>query len=193
LIRDFFKQPHHIFVGRLPDGTVMDEWPRYDDDDFRAFLTHYRKLRAKRDATNLFSIINLLWQKGDPADHKDLAFFRSEIIEEGKGWWRATLREPNGDQILLMHEDLEDLILNAEVFHPDLEKRKTLDRLLGNSSLVKAVAFWNYLRFARTVAGYAQKAAEVIRQRGYLNPATASEKSQAAQCDHAGTALSCES
>src|SRR5689334_2121070 len=68
-IRDFHKQPHHIFVGKLPDGRVMDEYPRYDDDDFRSLMTHYRKLRLKREPTYLFDIMNLLKIKGNPDDH----------------------------------------------------------------------------------------------------------------------------
>ena len=58
-MREFFDQPHHIFVGKLPDGTVKDEWPRYDDDDFRAFLTHYRKLRFEGE-TKFERIVNLV-------------------------------------------------------------------------------------------------------------------------------------
>jgi len=67
-IRTFFDQAHHIFVGTLPDGRVVNEYPRYDDDDFRAFLTHYRKLRSQREPTQLFRIMNMLKSKGDEAD-----------------------------------------------------------------------------------------------------------------------------
>jgi flavin reductase (DIM6/NTAB) family NADH-FMN oxidoreductase RutF len=53
LIRTFSQQSHHIFVGTLPDGRVVNEYPRYDDDDLRAFLTHYRKLRMEGERTCL--------------------------------------------------------------------------------------------------------------------------------------------
>ena len=28
---DLSKQSHHIFVGTLPDGRVVNEYPRYDE------------------------------------------------------------------------------------------------------------------------------------------------------------------
>ena len=83
LIRTFFDQPHHIFVGTLPDGRVVDEYPRYDDEDFRSFLTRYRKLRLNDEPTQLNCIINILKWKGNPADRSILDYLRNEIKEEG--------------------------------------------------------------------------------------------------------------
>src|ERR1700730_6691750 len=92
-ILDFPKQSHHIFVGTLPDGRVVNEYPRYDDDDFRAFLTHYRKLRPRSNnkPTELLGILGLLELKGDPADLVLLNHFKTEIEEEGRGWWGAMI------------------------------------------------------------------------------------------------------
>src|SRR5437899_7562638 len=61
--------PHHIFIGRLPNGQTVDEYPRYDEDDLRSFLgTHYRKLRMNDEDTCLFKIMKLLVRKGHPDD-----------------------------------------------------------------------------------------------------------------------------
>ncbi len=157
-------------MGTLPDGRVVDEYPRYDDDDFRAFLTHYRKLRPRSNnrPTELVPVIELLESKGDPRDLTTLQHFKNEIAEEGLSWWGAVLKDERGENALLTQEGLEHLILNGEVFHSDVDKKQTLRRVIGNLSLTKAVAFLNYLRFARTVVSYAQKAAALIRQRGYL-------------------------
>jgi hypothetical protein len=165
-IVDLPKQPHHIFVGKLPDGRVVDEYPRYDDDDFRAFLTHYRKLRAKRDnPTQLFQIMNLL-KREDPADRPLLDHFKHEINEEEKGWWGAVRREEGREPILITQSELEDLILNGEVFHLAPDKEKELAQVIGGAQLTKAVAFFNYLRLVRNVIHYAQRTAELIVQRG---------------------------
>ena len=53
----------------------------------------------------------------------------------------------------LTQEWLEDRILNGEVFHSDLKKKHQLARVTGTIPLPKAVAFLNYMRFARTVLG----------------------------------------
>jgi hypothetical protein len=167
-ILGFSKQFHHISVGTLPDGRVVDEYPRYDDDDLRAFLGHYRKLRLEREPTNLFGVLKLLKREGDENDRALLDQFKSSIKEEGRSWWGATLRDENGDKTFLTQEELEDLILNGEVSHSDLCKGETLTRVIGNIPLPKAIAFLNSLRFARTVVGFAQKTADLIRQKGYL-------------------------
>jgi hypothetical protein len=168
LLVEFPKQSHHIFVGTLPDGRVVDEYPRYDHEHLLVFFTHYRKLRLEQEPTNLFAIMTLLKWKGKEPDRELLDVFKHEIKEEGRSWWGATLTDQNGDKAFLSQEGLEDLILNGEVFHSDAAKRAALRRVIGNASVPKAVAFLNYLRFARTVTGYAQRTAALIRQRGYL-------------------------
>jgi hypothetical protein len=76
----------------------MDEYPRYDDDDFRALMTHYRKLRLNGEPTNLFTIMNLLKAKGDPKDRAMFKHFKKEIGEEGQSWWgrRFAMRTSSG-------------------------------------------------------------------------------------------------
>jgi len=68
----------------------------------------------------------------------------------------------------LTQEQLEDLIINGDVFHSDTFKKDALARVIGNTALPKALAFFNYMRFARTVVQCAQKTAELIRKKGYL-------------------------
>src|SRR5439155_7039179 len=84
LMRDFDKQSHHIFMGKLSDGRVVDEYPRYDGEEVVAFLTHYRKLRVKtnRPRIDLVSIFELIQSKGDHADSGVLDHFTEEISEE---------------------------------------------------------------------------------------------------------------
>lgn len=166
-IRTFFDQPLHIFVGTLPNGRVVDEYPRYDDDDFRAFLTHYRKLRLNDEPTQLNRIINTLKWKGNSADRSILDHLKKEVIEEGRCWW-GSMHPTEGYTEELTQEWLEDRILNGEVFHSDLEKKHQLARVTGGIPLPKAVAFLSYMRFARTALGCAQKVAGLIRERGYL-------------------------
>jgi len=165
---EFSKQSHHICVGTLPDGRVMDEYPRHDIEDFRAFLTLYRKLRLGKEPTNLFRIMDILKRKGDPTDRAKLSHFKDEIDVEGKSWWGATLIDQAGVRTLLSQVSLEDLILNGDVFHTDFEKRDALKQVIGKAGISKAVAFLNYMRFVRTVLYCAQNTAELIHHRGYL-------------------------
>jgi hypothetical protein len=169
-LRTFLDQPQYILGGKLSDGRVVDEYPRYDDDDFRAFLTHYRKLRLKQDPTHLFSIMNLLKWKGNVADRGLLDQFKSEINEEGRCWW-GSMHPGEGYTDTLTQEYLEDLILYGEVIHADPQKREELARVTHNTPLPKAVALLNYMRFARTVVGCAERTASLIRERGYLTHA----------------------
>lgn len=175
-VQEIPKQSHHIFIGRLPDGRVVDEYPRYDDDDFRAFLTHYRKLRLNDEPTNLFGILKLLKWKGEEADRVLLDRLKTDIKEEGEGWWGATLQDESGDKLLVTQESLEEMILYGEVFHLDDEHKKNLEIVIGNAGLLKTVACCNYLRFLMTVVGCARKTAELIRQRGYLDAGAESQE-----------------
>jgi hypothetical protein len=163
-MRTFFDQAHHFSIGTLPDGRVVDEYPRYDDDDFRAFLTHYRKLRSVKEPTELFRIIKILKRKGTEADRSMLDCLKNEVKEEGRSWWGAM--HPHEGYIT--QQRLEDLILNGEVFHSEMQKKDELCRVIGNIPFPKAVAFFNYMRVAMTVLSYAQKVAALIRERGYL-------------------------
>jgi hypothetical protein len=165
-LRNLPKLSHHIFVGALRDGRVVDEYPRYDDDDFRAFMTHYRKLRLEQDLTNLFRIMKLLKQKGGADDMALLDHLKNEIKEEGRTWWGAVDHDENGDQKYLTQEEVEKLILYGEVIHSN--RKDDLKRVIGKNSYLKAAAFFNYMRFARTVIYCAQKMTELIRSRGYL-------------------------
>jgi hypothetical protein len=147
---------------------VVNDYPRYDDDDFRAFMTHYRKLRMEREPANLFAIMNLLKRKGSPSERATLDHFKKEIKEEGRGWWGAVIRNQNGVDEWLTQEKLEELVLYGDVSHVNLELRDRLAKVVGKAGLMKALAFFNYIRFARIVVLYAQKTAEMIRSRGYL-------------------------
>ena len=166
-VKTFHCQPQHIFMGRLADGTVVDEYPRYDDDDLRAFLTHYRKLRRKGERTELFAIIKLLKSKMTESERKMLNHLKNEIRQEGRCWW-GSMHPGEGYTKSLTQERLEDLILNGEVFHSDIEKRNDFARIGGKMPLPKAVALLNYMRFARTVLACAQRVATLIREREYL-------------------------
>jgi hypothetical protein len=166
-LRDFYKQSHHIHIGTLPDGRVVDEYPRYDDEDFRAFMTDYRKLRLDQEDTCLFKIMNLLKRKGDPGDTALLDVLKNEIKEEGRAWWGAVDRDESGNKRFLTQEEVEKLILYGEIIRTD--KKADLQRLIGQSSYLKAAAVFNYTRFARTVVSCARRTAELIRSKGYFD------------------------
>jgi hypothetical protein len=71
-------------------------------------------------------------------------------------------------QELLTQVELEDLVLYGEVVHADPEKKEKLKRVIGRSGLMKALAFFHYIRFVRVVIWCAQTTAEMIRSKGYL-------------------------
>jgi hypothetical protein len=167
-IRDFGNQAHHIFIGTLPDGTVKDEWPRYDDDDFRALMTHYRKLRQEGE-TKFERIVNLVKRVSDTNDRQKLDDAKDQVKAEGTTWWGAALRDENGEWIMYNQEQLDDLIRNGEVFHRDQGKQLVLRQLTGKNSLMKSVAFWNYITYLLIVIGNARDVATMIRERGYLD------------------------
>src|SRR5262249_13415908 len=150
-IRDFFKQSHHISVGTMPDGRVVDEFPRHDDDDLRAFLAHYRKLRLEQEVTNLKAIMNLVVRESDQKNREFITGLKHDNKEEVTCWWAAVLKNRDGGKVHLSQEQLEGLILNGGVFHHDMEKHDAQWQLLGKASLSKAIAYFNDLVFARTV------------------------------------------
>ena len=105
----------------------------------------------------------------DTNDRERLDYFKSEIKEEGQGWWGPALQNDAGEWVTYNQAELEDLILNGEVFHNNPDKKLILRQLTGKSSLMKAIAFWNYLRYVRIIVDYAAETAAMIRKHGYLD------------------------
>lgn len=114
-LRDFHKQSHHVLIGTLPGGSLVDEYPRYDDDDFRAFMTDYRKLRLDQEETHLFRVMKLLKREGTTEDRALLDGLKNEIREEGSAWWGAVDRDDSGSRQYLTQEEVEKRILYGEI------------------------------------------------------------------------------
>src|SRR5688572_22730188 len=71
-IRDLPKQEHKLTVEHLPDGTSRTTYPQYDKDDFLAFLTHFRKLVAQGEATNVRRVLNIIGKYADEIERTAL-------------------------------------------------------------------------------------------------------------------------
>ncbi len=154
----FFKEYRQrscaIFIGTLPNGTRVDQYPRYDKEDFKAFVLDYRKLRANSEDTNVARVMNLLRIRVSSCEQEAIRAIKRELHEEGNAWWGVTVHlDGSPDPVLLSSVEIEKYLFNASAFHTDKDKRPIWEQIERHGP------FWEhaFLRFAMFVVDAAQK------------------------------------
>ena len=169
-VAEFRQRSCPTMVGTLPDGTVVNQFPRYDHDDFLAFLTHYRLLVLEKERTNIFRVLNLLSRVGSEPEREELKGYKKNINTGASSWWGAKAKvEGNAEEVLLCSREVEDLLFNAEVFRTGTDSKKDEEKRRLWQQIEKYGPVWqhSFLRYAMTVVHYAYRLAESIRTKGY--------------------------
>jgi len=160
-IREFNKQDHVFRSTKNRDGTRTSKYPEYDDDDFRSFMTHFRKLFLQNERgvkTDIYSVISILSRYGTARDRKALHDIKSVLNQEKQGWIRVNV-EVDGEEKSFTPGDIMNLIVNADVFHSDAELSSTKKVYRKTGWIMQAP----FLRFAISVVNNAVNMAKVIR------------------------------
>ena len=162
-VREFDKQEHTFTVRKLPDGTFENIYPVYDEDDFLAFLTHYRKLVANKESTNVFKILKVISRYASSDERQQLKEIRKLLVAEAKHPPMQMAIGPPGQETTFTPEAIQNLIFNGKVFHAAEELQGDLRQILEFDPLTTMT----FLRYATTVVNNCWHLSCVLTNRGY--------------------------
>lgn len=162
-IRTFDEQDHTLKNYQDEDGNWQFEHPNYDDDDFRSFMTHFRKLFLQNEQgvkTDIYSIIKILSKYGTKKDRDELKRIRTIINDEKKGMIVFNV-EIDGEKRRLGPADIMNIIVNGEIFHSDTKLKPAVNAYQEWGVFMQM----SFLRFAMCVVNNAVSMSKVIRKR----------------------------
>lgn len=163
-IRDLPKQQHSFAIETLPDGTSRSRYPQYDKDDFLAFLTHFRKLVATKESTNIFFILKIIGKYATDEERAALKGIKRMLVSEAKNPpLQMAIGTPGNETSYTPHQ-IENIIFNAQVFHSDEELQDDLRKLLDFDPFTKLV----FLRYATILVSQAWQISCVLKNRGHV-------------------------
>jgi hypothetical protein len=163
-IRDLPKQKHTFSIENLPDGTSRSTYPQYDKDDFLAFLTHFRKLVANKERTNIFVVLRIIGKHASEEERVALKDIKSLLVSEAKTPpLQLAIGTPGSETAYTPHQ-IENIIFNAQVFHTDAELQGDLRKLLDFDPFTKMA----FLRYATILVKQAWQISCVLKTRGHV-------------------------
>ena len=163
-IRDLPKQDHTFTVENLPDGGSRCTYPQYDKDDFFAFLTHFRKLVANNERTNIFVVLKLIGRYATDEERASLKEIRRMLVAEAKTPPLQMAIGTPGNEVTYTPHQIENIIFNGQVFHSDDELQDDLKKLLDSDPLATMM----FLRYATILASQASQISGVLKTRGQV-------------------------
>lgn len=163
-VRDLPKQPHTFTIENLPDGTSRSRYPEYDKDDFLAFLTHFRKLVASKERTNIFSVVKIIGKYASDEERAALKRIRRLLVSEATNPpLQMAIGTPGNETSYTPHQ-VENIIFNAQVFHSDTDLQDDLRALIDFEPFTKLV----FLRYASILVRQAWQISCVLKTRGHV-------------------------
>jgi hypothetical protein len=126
-----YRQQNQTVSCRADDaGEAQFTAPDYDWDDFRSFMTIFRKVGiAVNEPTYLSKIYKLMGRYAGKALRERLATDRSEVMAMLTGTWTgmqvgATI---DGKEVTFSIAELLDMVTNGMIFHEDPSHRKAVE------------------------------------------------------------------
>jgi len=163
-IRDLPKYKHRFSIEAQPDGSCRTEYPNYDSDDFIAFLTHYRKLVANGESTNIFAVMNIIKKYASDDERAALKEIKKILVAEGtKPALQLAIGTP-GNETNYPPKEIENVLFNGQVFHTADELQNDLRKILDFEPLTKM----SFIAYAVHVASQAKQIAGVLKQRRFV-------------------------
>jgi hypothetical protein len=163
-VKNLQIQDHSFTSENLPDGSVRNRYPNYDKDDFLAFLTHYRKLVADKEPTNIFKVLKIIARYATDEERASLKEIRRMLVAEAKHPPSQIAIGLPGNETAYTPEQIENVVFNAQVFHSNDDLQNDLQKLLDFEPFTKMV----FLRYATIVVNQAWQISCVLQKRGYV-------------------------
>jgi len=163
-IRDLPKQKQKFTIERQPDGTCRSTYPNYDKDDFLAYLTHFRKLVAEGETTNIFRILKLIAKYATDSERITLKGIRKNLVAEATAPAIQIAIGTPGNETSYTPKQIENILFNAQVFHTDDSLQGDLRKILDFAPLTKMA----FLAYATLVSRQAWEISRVLKNKGYV-------------------------
>jgi hypothetical protein len=128
--RKYREQDHTVFCEPDACGGVKTTAPDYDWDDFRSFMTIFRKLGiAASEPTYLAKIYKLIGQYASDALRERLGTDRAEAMAMLEGTWTGMQVGGTIDskEVTFSIAELLDMVTNGMIFHEDPCHRRAVE------------------------------------------------------------------
>jgi hypothetical protein len=129
-VRQYRQQDHTVSCRVDDDGEATTTAPDYDWDDFRSFMTIFRKVGiAVNEPTYLSKIYNLMGRYASDALRQRLGTDRQQVMAMLTGSWTGMHVGGmiDGKEVMFTTGDLLDMVTNGMIFHEDPDHRKAVE------------------------------------------------------------------
>jgi hypothetical protein len=140
-VRQYRQQDHTVSSRLDDDGEAMTTAPDYDWDDFRSFMTIFRKVGiAVNEPTYLPRIYNLMGKYASGALRQRLGTDRQQVMAMLTGTWTGMQvgGTIDGKEVTFSIAELLDMVTNGMIFHEDPHHRQAVE-------MFAKAPRWNYL------------------------------------------------
>jgi hypothetical protein len=181
-VRQYRQQNQTVSCRSDDAGEATFTAPDYDWDDFRSFMTIFRKVGiAVGEPTYLSKIYNLMGLYGSDALRRRLATDRSQVMAMLRGTWTgmqvgATI---DGKEVTFTIAQLLDMVTNGMIFHEDARHRKAVELF---SKEPRWVYLWPAMHFKiMPIKNVAVRLFQYLLEDGILSHADYPEEWQASR------------
>jgi hypothetical protein len=129
-VRQYRQQDQTVSCESDDTGESKTTAPDYDWDDFRSFMTIFRKVGiAVNEPTYLSKIYKLMGLYASDALRKRLGTDRSEVMATLEGTWTGMQvgGKIDGKEMMFSTADLLDMVTNGMIFHEDPSHRQAVE------------------------------------------------------------------
>ena len=129
-VKKYREQDHTVSCRPDADGETKTTAPEYDWDDFRSFMTIFRKVGiAVNEPTYLAKIYKRMGRYASDALRKRLGADRPEVMAMLDGTWTGMQvgGTIDGKEVTFSIADLLDMVTNGIIFHEDPGHRQAVE------------------------------------------------------------------
>jgi leucyl aminopeptidase (aminopeptidase T) len=129
-MRQYKQQDHTVSRWLDADGEAKTSAPNYDWEDFRSFMTIFRKIGiATKEPTHLAKVYKLAGRYASDAFRERLGTARSQVMAVIFGAWTGMQvgGQIDGKEVTYSTAELLDMVTNGMIFHEDAKHRQALE------------------------------------------------------------------
>jgi hypothetical protein len=129
-VKKYRAQDQTVSCGLDAAGETKTTAPDYDWEDFRSFMTIFRKVGiAVKEPTYLSKIYNLMGRYASDALRKRLGTDRQQVTAMLTGTWTGMQvgRTIDGKEVIFSNAELLDVVTNGMIFHEDPRHRQAVE------------------------------------------------------------------
>lgn len=162
-IKDLPKQDHSFKFSKRKDGSWDHYQPIYDRDDFRSYMTLFRKFLMKSESAGIYRILNILSKNVSDEDRREIKKIKKRL--QGLERYGITFNL-GADDVPNTYSPRKalDVVFNSDIFHSDKSGRQTLDKLRDFGPFFEMAL----VKFATDFTWQAIAVSEVIKLRNYF-------------------------